>query len=461
MNKIKRSIWIALIGSITWSATAQNAFTLEEAVQYGLQNSNQVKLNQLNLQDADAQLLDYKSIGYPKLNGSIDFTHYFAIPATVIPDFLSPVVDGRLVHYKILDKNQVEAPPAGGFPAKFGQANSLSGGVGLNTIVYDPAFFLGLKASKLYKDLVTRQNSVTDITIRQSVAKAYLGALISIKSKEIIDQNIRTLDKITKETQIIQSKGFVEQIDVDRLLLSLNSLQTEAEKVSRMTDITLNVLKLQMGYPMDQAIQLKDKIDELVNTLKVDNMDLVAPFKPDQRPEYRYMQLADELNKIRMQSIKMGAYPSINGFANASYGTQTNNIFSKSSFWFPTALAGFKVNVPIFDGFSRKAKYQRASIETDKLHLQMNDFERAMNLEVSSSRIAFENAKSTLESSKRNLELAQKIYDQAQAKFKGGIGSSLEINQAETALIQQQGSYVNALYSLLVAKTDLDKALGK
>ena len=93
----------------------------------------------------------------------------------------------------------------------------------LNTTLYDPAFFQGLKASKLYKDLVTRQNSITDITIRQAVAKAYLGALITQKSKSILDQNIATLDKITNETKIIQSKGFIEQIDVDRLTLSLNT----------------------------------------------------------------------------------------------------------------------------------------------------------------------------------------------------------------------------------------------
>ncbi|MEP7320894.1 MAG: TolC family protein [Saprospiraceae bacterium] len=461
MNINFRSILFLSILCGALSAQAQHSFKLEEAIQYALQNSNQVKLNQLNLVDAEAQLMEYKSIGYPKINAAIDYSHYFAIPATIIPDFLSPVVDGRLVYYKLLDSNRVEGPAEGGFPAKFGQSNSLSGSVGVNTILYDPSFFVGLKATKLYKELVKRQNSVSDITIRQSVAKAYLGSLISIKSKELLDQNIKTLDKMTKETQVIQSKGFVEQIDVDRLSLSLNTLQTEAEKIARMTEITYNVLKMQMGYPMDQPIELTDKIDALVNTLKVDNTDLVAPYKLDQRPEFRAMQLADELNKIRMQSIKLGAYPVVNGFINAAYGTQTNNIFSKSSFWFPTAIAGFKVNVPIFDGFSRKAKYQRASIETDKLHLQMNDFERAMSLEVSSARIAFENAKSTIESTKRNLDLAQRIYDQAQAKFKGGIGSSIEINQAESAFLQQQGSYVNALYALLIAKTDLDKALGK
>jgi outer membrane protein len=439
----------------------QSSFSLEESIQYGLQNSSQIKLNQLALADADAQLMDYKSIGFPKLNGSVDYSYFLAIPSTIIPDFLSPAVDGRLVKYQLINQNQVEPPAAGGFPAQFGQKNSFSTGLALNAILYDPAFFLGLKATRLYKDLVTRQNSVTDITIRQSIAKAYLGALIVKKSKEILDQNIATLGKITADTKIIQSKGFVEQIDVDRLDLSLNTLQTEAEKTERLYDVTVNVLKMQMGYPMQNALTLTDHIDQLISKLQLENVDLGDAFKPDQRPEYRSLQLAEELNKIRMRSIKLGAFPSVMGFVNGSYGTQTNNLFSRNSFWFPTAIAGFQVNVPIFDGFKRKATFQRARIEQDKMQIQKSELERAFSLELQNARIQFENAQKTVTSNKNNLDLAQKIYDQAQAKFKAGVGSTLEINQAEASFLQTQSSYIQALYNLLLAKVDIDKALGK
>ncbi len=440
----------------------QNSFSLEEAVQYALKNSAQVKQNQLNLVDADAQLMEYKSIGIPKVNATIDFSHYFAIPTTILPDFLSPTIDNRLVHYNLLDSNLVEDPKGGGIPARFGLSNSLSGALAMNTILYDPSFFVGLKASRLYKELVTRQNSVSDITIRQSVSKAYLGALIANRSKSILDQNIVTLDKIVKETEAIRKQGFVEQLDVDRLSLSLRTMQLEAEKASRMTEITLNVLRMHMGFPFGETILLTENLDILADRMKIDNADLLSAIRPEQRPEYRSMQMAEELSKIRMQTIKLSAYPVVTGFANVSYGSQSNNLLDKDQTqWFPSSIAGFKLNLPIFDGFNRKARYQRANVELDKLRLQMNEFERAMNLEVSTARIQFDNARTSLDGSKRNLDLAQKIYDQAQLKFKGGIGSSLEINQAETAFLQAQGAYINALYNMLVAKTDLDKALGK
>ena len=88
MNNLKY-LSTCLVMAMMLSITAQTSFTLDEAIAYGLKNSNQVKLNQLNLLDADAQLTQYKSIGYPKLNATIDYSHYFAIPTTIFPDFIT------------------------------------------------------------------------------------------------------------------------------------------------------------------------------------------------------------------------------------------------------------------------------------------------------------------------------------------------------------------------------------
>ena len=60
----------------------------------------------------------------------------------------------------------------------------------------------------------------------------------------------------------------------------------------------------------------------------------------------------------------------------------------------------------------------------------------------------------------KNIDLAQKIYDVTLIKYKEGIGSSLEVYQAESSLTETQGLYIGALYDLVVAKTNLDKALG-
>ncbi|MEM9527074.1 MAG: TolC family protein, partial [Bacteroidota bacterium] len=60
-----------------------------------------------------------------------------------------------------------------------------------------------------------------------------------------------------------------------------------------------------------------------------------------------------------------------------------------------------------------------------------------------------------------NLELAERIYETTQIKYREGVGSSLEVVQAEQALYESQANYLQALYDTLVAKEDLYLALGR
>jgi outer membrane protein TolC len=62
---------------------------------------------------------------------------------------------------------------------------------------------------------------------------------------------------------------------------------------------------------------------------------------------------------------------------------------------------------------------------------------------------------------KKNMELAQKILDVTQKKYKEGLSNSTDLQAAETDLKSSQTSYLNAIYDLLTAKTDLKKAIGK
>ena len=102
-----------------------------------------------------------------------------------------------------------------------------------------------------------------------------------------------------------------------------------------------------------------------------------------------------------------------------------------------------------------------AEIDKRKISLQIKQFETGTELEVSNARIAYLNAKQRLANQTKNLELAEKILEKTKIKYKEGVGSSMEITTAEQELYRTQGNYMNAIYDLAIAKTDLEKAFGK
>ena len=85
---------------------------------------------------------------------------------------------------------------------------------------------------------------------------------------------------------------------------------------------------------------------------------------------------------------------------------------------------------------------------------------RGLALQTRNNFVSYQNAKATLSNTKRSLDLVQTIYDKTLIKFKEGVGSSIEVTQAESQLFEAQANYINALYDLLITKTDLDIALG-
>ncbi len=232
----------------------------------------------------------------------------------------------------------------------------------------------------------------------------------------------------------------------------------ELDNLKRQEEQVVNLLKFSMSYPLDQELTVTDNIDLLLaNEFAVKNDEQVDL---SNRPEIAVVDKGIELNDMDIQQYKMGYYPSVAGFASYQYQIQGNNLFTNST-GFPVAVAGLQLNVPIFDGFEKKSKIQRAKVSKEVALNQKSDLIRAINLEVEMARISYQNAYERVNATKRTLELAEKIQNTTSIKFKEGVGSSFEVIQASQDVYKAQGDYQKAVYDYLKAKADFKMALGK
>ncbi|MBX7162695.1 MAG: TolC family protein, partial [Saprospiraceae bacterium] len=208
-------------------------------------------------------------------------------------------------------------------------------------------------------------------------------------------------------------------------------------------------------------IVLSDNLEQVMNRSYLDIMDPNIRVDINKRPETQVIDQTLQLLNINLKRYRMSYFPSLFGFASHSQSLQRNKLFDPDeNGWLPTTVVGLQLSVPIFDGFDRNAKIARAKIALAKTNTQKTEFERAVQLEFSNARSQYLNALNTLESRKKSLQLAQKIYDTSNIKFKEGVGSSLELTQAERDLYLSQANVLEAKLMLSQAKADLDKALG-
>ncbi len=448
--RLNRLILLPILIFISAYLQAQvPAFTLQEAIQYARLNHNKVKSDLLKVADADESIKEYTAIGLPKINGNVDYQHYIDIPTSILP--AGSFFPG--------DPDQGIPPnPEEDLAVQFGVKNTLTASVGADLLIFDGSFFVGLRASKVFKELVMKQTEITQEDLGYEVAKAYLGVVVAKENHEILLENIDVIRENYDESAATYEQGFIEKLDLDRLELTLNNLLRQEERVRSMIDVSKNVLKFSMGYPIEDTLTVSETIEDLILTEY--EMAQYSTVQPDfmNRADYASMMVGNELNELNIKRLQYRYLPVLRGFGNYSQVLQGNKFADGR--WFPTSIVGLTLNVPIFDGMDKKVKIDRAEIERDQHLINIDNLEDAITLEVQNAKIAFDNAKNTLEAAEYSQTLAQKIYDTSLIKYREGVGSSLELTQSERDLYRSQGEYINALYELLIARVELERSLG-
>jgi outer membrane protein len=416
----------------------QNAFSLEQAVNYAFENNLTLKNAQLKVADARELIIERRAVGLPQLRGTANYQYFIDIPTTVVPDFSNPS-SGVLI------------------PLQFGTKHSANAGLNLTINAIDASYLIGLKAAKLYKEFAAQEFTIQRQDTRHQVINAYLPALLLDENLRMLDKNIANLQALLNETRALFREGFVEQLDVDRLELSLLNLQSERDNLSRQRELALNALKFTLGYPMDQPLELSEQLAAI--STAVSETDLGQPVSYASRPEYALANMGEELNVLNVKLFTSNYIPTISLFGSYQQSLFANDLSEGQ--WFPATLVGAQLNVPIFDGLATKARRQRAKLELETARNQIRELERVIDLDLQNARANYLNAQQRLANQERSLQLAEKIFQTAQVKYREGVGSSLEISQAEQSLYQSQQLRIQALYDLALAKAAVDKALGR
>jgi outer membrane protein TolC len=177
------------------------------------------------------------------------------------------------------------------------------------------------------------------------------------------------------------------------------------------------------------------------------------------------LQTAEKLGKIDLKRYQLGYIPTIAFFYQFQQQGQLNKNFTpftgKDWFWFNSNLIGLSVNVPIFDGLQKKYKIEQARISLEKTRNSKEQFRQGADLEHHASRINLKNAMLNMDMQKKNLQLAEQVYQTTKKKYEQGIGSTFEVLQSDTEWQRAQGSYFEALYNAVIAKINFQKAIGK
>lgn len=431
-------------------------YSLTQSIAYALRNHKNIKNARFDTYIAEHRVKELRSVGLPQvtLNGS--YTNYLELPVSII--------DIRNFN---LDPSAPTIPE--GLPdsiyfqtANFGiQHNAqLTGQV--TQLLFDGTFFVGLKAAKEFVNLnkinVTRTEEETAV----NVAKAYYSALVNEERARLLNTNLNRLEDFLSTTQALYDQGFAEKVDVDRLTIQYNNLKVEKRKIDQMVTLGYDLLKFQMGMPIEQEIYLTDRIQSEDQVEPVSS-ETVSGNLAENRIEMDLFRQQISLQELNIKRYRSGILGSLAAFGTAQYITARPTFFKLdiNPNWFRSSYFGLQYSVTLFDGLQKRSLIEQSRLEISKTRNNMAMFEESVKLETANAVTGVDNAFMDVENAKRNLDLSEEVYRIATTKYQEGVGSNLEVIDAEGTLMESQINYLAALYDYTLARVELRRILGE
>jgi len=416
--------------------------SLQEATKYALENNQKILNAQLDIAVAEGVVQENIATGMPQINANLDLAYNFALPVSFLPSEFIP-----------------GAPPGEQVAIEFGTKYSGNASVGATQMVFDGVFFVGLEAAKTYKELSTKNHIKSKIDVAEAVSKAYYSVLVNRLTLELVEKNYGRLDTLLQETKLMYQNGFAEKIDLNRVQVQFNNIKVEQENSKRLLIVAEYLLKFQLGMPINEELILTEEL-----TLDMFDDAEDSPFQYGQRVEYSILQTQEKLALLDIKRTKVEYLPKLDLYATLGgiAGTETGgSLFNVSNEWFKFGIAGVKMSVPIFDGLRKQRVLQQKKAKLEQVHVNYDLLQNSINLEIEQTRVNYQNSVRFMNVQLENMKLSQEVYEVTKEKYQAGVGSNLEVINADADYKQAQTNFFVAIYNTLIAKVEYKKSTGK
>lgn len=418
-------------------------YSLKEAQDYALENNLNIVNARLDVDAARKRIWENTAAGLPQVSASAGYTNNLQLMTTLIPaEFF-------------------QGEPGTFIPVQFGTQHNASANVIATQLLFSGPYIVGLEAASKYKELTERNLVRSESDIREAVAQSYYSILLAEAGRDAYSKNLESMNQRLGETKAMLETGFIEETDVDQLSITVANLENEYRAAEQLANLSYRMLLYQMGRELDAQIGISESLDDIIADLTNDLMQ--QEFQVEDHIDYKIMNSQEQLAYLQVKMYKFEYLPTLS--ANLSHTQMAMrrdfNFFDFDQEWYPSTTLGFNLSIPVFSSGQRRARISQSLVELEKTKNLKSTLADGLELAVRQARIDFRTACGQYLNEKRNVDLAQKVFDHTAVKYRNGLASSLELTMASDQLTGAQTGYISSTVELLTARMRLEKALGE
>jgi len=445
------------------SLIADAELSLVDAIKVAVANNPQVNRALLSVKDADELVKIAYSDVYPSVSSNINYTRNFEVPVQFVPGEFFGGDPGTFI------------------PVEFGTDNNWQGGFSVQQNIFRGEVFVGLSTSEIFKTVQQENLRATSQQIITQTRIAYYRVLVAMEQVRLLEAQISRLEQNLRENQARQKAGLVDDYAVLQLEVQLSNQRPQLIEAEYAVDEAYRDLKMAIGIPLEIDFKVKgnlnsfDIVSEEATSGMNQHIKMVDQMNPytfqkqtnrerslmDLRGDLRVLDARLNLNEKEIQAVKSRFLPTIT----ATYNLQWSSAEPGSPTFFDNSTRfqtlGLNVSLPLFEGFARNANVQRAQIARKDIEEQIRAAELSAENEVASAAEGLNKSFETAEARKKALEQAEEGYERAMKRLENGIGSQLEVTDADIQVRQAEVNYALMVFEYLSGKAQYDLATGK
>ena len=407
--------------------------TLQSAQEIAVAQSIDVQYTRMDAEILRFEANEVMTEGFPKINANLDYNWNFQQQVNVIPE-------------------NSFFPGSPSSEAIFTQPHAATAKAELNQLVFDARYLYGLQARKSILNMADARENLSEKTIKDGFAPAYLQCLYIREFIEQMESSRALLQNGLELNQKLYDEGLGEALTLDRLRLSIDQINTQIDYAEVNLVNAMANLRYVMNIQPDAVLYLEDSIQHYAE----ETLDYLGSYQYINLPEYRVLEINDQLKYYDIAQARAQLYPSIYLFG--YYGV----LAQRSSFsffkagpdyrWFDFGTLGFTVNIPIYDGSTAKMQIQQRELKRSQNQLDIERLQKGFAIGLETTANEIENAQNQLDQSIENHALTEKIYRRENILYAEGVGSSFALISAQQDMIEAEIDILEKTYQLAIAK---------
>jgi len=436
--KIKVLILIYAVASNISSLYAQDSITLnlESAVQLAIQKNTNISIANYQSKSAEFAVKEAKGNFLPKISLSANYNRNIDRQVLFLPN----------------------ASGIGNTATQLGSDNDYSSSLNLSLPVFSNYNYINKKVSET--QLKFQNESAREIrqTVVNSTKKSYFTYLIAQEVVKVQKQQLENAEETLLDIQKRMKQGTLTEYDLTTAKVQVaNAKNSLLEAQSNMLPLANN-LKLLLGIKSNSTLRLTEPITMLEDEL---NIKKGVNLMLEQNSKLKQLELDIDLNEKQVKLAKSGFYPTLDAIGNYNYQAQADDFDVSNYNWVNTSLIGLQLQFTIFNGTVTKNKVQQAEISKSIAEEQKEytTSEYRMQFEELLSQLDF--SKQKVEVQKENMELTEEALTLSKKRYQFGVGTFLEVNDAELSYTQAQLNWLQAISDYKSAYYDYQLLVGK